>query len=199
MTDRPRIGAIVLAGGRSRRFGRDKLAESVEGRPLLERAIAAVLTVVDPGDVVVVAGPGAAPAVPAGLRVAHDAVAGEGPLAGLLAGLDAHDPRVDRVVVVGGDMPDLVPAVLTTLVEALDGAPAALLEAGDRVRALPMAVRRGPALGTAQALFAAGERRLRAVPLALGPTMVPAATWRAADPAGATLRDIDTREDLARR
>ena len=37
-----RIGAIVLAGGRSSRFGRDKLAESIDGRPLLDRAVEAV-------------------------------------------------------------------------------------------------------------------------------------------------------------
>ncbi|MGH2474787.1 MAG: NTP transferase domain-containing protein, partial [Candidatus Limnocylindrales bacterium] len=37
MTDAaPRIGAIVLAGGRSSRFGRDKLAEPMDGRPLLD-------------------------------------------------------------------------------------------------------------------------------------------------------------------
>ena len=199
MTSAPRTGAIVLAGGRSRRFGRDKLAEPVDGRPLLDRAIAAVLAVVDARDVVVVAGPDSTPTVPDGIRVAHDAVAGEGPLAGLVAGLSDLDQGVDRVLVVGGDMPDLVPAVLAALVAALDLADGALLETGDRVRALPMGVRRDAALTTARAQFATGERRLRAVPLALGATIVPAATWRASDPAGATLRDIDTQGDLARR
>ena len=52
-----RIGAIVLAGGRSSRFGRDKLAEIVDGRPLLDHAIDAVRAVAT--DIVVVVAPGA--------------------------------------------------------------------------------------------------------------------------------------------
>ena len=42
MSADPAVAAIVLAGGRSSRFGRDKLAEPLDGRPLLDHAIAAV-------------------------------------------------------------------------------------------------------------------------------------------------------------
>ena len=112
-----RIGAIVLAGGRSSRFGRDKLAEPIDGRPLLHHAIAAVQSVA--GDVVVVVAPGQDPALPEGVRLVHDAAAFEGPLAGLAAGLEALDPDIDRVVVVAGDMPTLEPAVLKRLVAML--------------------------------------------------------------------------------
>ena len=31
----PTVTGLVLAGGRSSRFGRDKLAEPIDGRPLL--------------------------------------------------------------------------------------------------------------------------------------------------------------------
>ena len=41
----PSVSGIVLAGGRSARFGRDKLAESIDGRPLLHLAAEAVATV----------------------------------------------------------------------------------------------------------------------------------------------------------
>lgn len=47
------VSAIVLAGGRSSRFGRDKLAEPIAGEPLLNRTIAAlgpVATVKDAGE-----------------------------------------------------------------------------------------------------------------------------------------------------
>ncbi|MGC2033941.1 MAG: NTP transferase domain-containing protein [Thermoplasmata archaeon] len=37
------LGVVVLAGGRSRRFGRDKLQERIDGRPILGRVLDAVL------------------------------------------------------------------------------------------------------------------------------------------------------------
>ncbi|HSW43930.1 MAG TPA: NTP transferase domain-containing protein, partial [Patescibacteria group bacterium] len=49
-----RVTGIVLAGGRSTRFGEDKLVAEVGGRPLLHLAIDAVATAVD--EVVVVVG-----------------------------------------------------------------------------------------------------------------------------------------------
>jgi molybdopterin-guanine dinucleotide biosynthesis protein A len=36
------ISVAILAGGRSSRFGRDKLAEPIDGQPLLSRVIDAV-------------------------------------------------------------------------------------------------------------------------------------------------------------
>ena len=66
----------MLAGGRSSRFGRDKLAEPMaDGRSLLHHAIAAVDALGSGIDVVVVAAPGIDPPLPAGVRLAHDPVA----------------------------------------------------------------------------------------------------------------------------
>jgi molybdopterin-guanine dinucleotide biosynthesis protein A len=186
--------AIVLAGGRSSRFGRDKLAEPVDGVPMLARAVGAVAGVVD--EVLVVVAPGAATEIPAGARRIDDARAFEGPLAGVDAGLAATDAGV--VLVVGGDMPTLVPAVLRRLIDAL-GNPsvdAAVLEAGGRHRPLPMAVRRRPAIAITETLLASDERRLRALRDGLALAVVADADWRADDPAGATLRDIDRPDDL---
>jgi len=50
-----RVSGIVLAGGASRRFGRDKLVEPIDGIPLLERAVLALAGLVE--EVVVVIGP----------------------------------------------------------------------------------------------------------------------------------------------
>jgi uridine kinase len=192
-----RIGAIVLAGGRSARFGRDKLAEVIDGRPLLDHAIAAVRVVAT--DVVVVAAPAANPAVPAGVRVAHDPVAFEGPLAGVAAGLAALDPAVDRVLVVAGDMPSLVPAVLRRLLDAIGAGRAAAVLGVDRDQPpLPMALDRDRAVGATDRLIEAGKTRLRALPEALDAEIVPEAVWRYDDPAGASFRDVDTPGDLPR-
>jgi len=190
-----RIGAIVLAGGRSSRFGRDKLAEPIDGRPLLHHAIAAVRGVAT--DIVVVVPPDANLDVPDGVRVAHDPVAFEGPLAGLAVGLAALDPAVDRVVVVAGDMPTLVPAVLQRLLDAVaPGSDAAILGRDGDGPPVPLAVRRRRALAAVVTLLDAGERRLRAVPQVLDADTIPETAWRVDDPTAVTLRDIDTPEDL---
>ena len=190
-----RIGAIVLAGGRSTRFGRDKLAEPIDGEPLLDHAIRAVKAVAS--DVVVVAAPGAATIVPDGVRLAHDPVAFEGPLAGLAAGLAALDPAIDRVVVVAGDMPSLAPTVLRRLIEAIGpAADASLLDVHGEPVPLPMAVRAEIAAESARRLLDGGERRLRALPESLRTEVIAEAAWRLDDPHGASLRDIDREADL---
>lgn len=190
-----RIGAIVLAGGRSSRFGRDKLAEIVDGQSLLDRAIVAVAAVAS--DVVVVIAPGADRSVPAGARLVHDITAFQGPLAGLAIGLAALEPEVDRAIVVGGDMPSLIPAVLARLLAALEVTiDAAMLDVDGHFVPLPMAVRRGVALPVARSLVDAGERRLRALPLALRVTIIAEGRWRLDDPGGLTLRDVDVPGDL---
>lgn len=193
-----RVSAIVLAGGRSSRFGRDKLAELVGGRPLLQHAIDAVRPYAS--EVLVVIAPDAVPvvppAVPAHVLVVRDSVAFEGPLAGLLAGLGAA--RESTVLITAGDMPELVPDVVQALLAALEstGAEAAVLDHDGRPRPLPMAVLREPALAAAARLIAAGERRLGALTETLATNVIPEATWRALDPDGRTMRDIDTPADL---
>jgi molybdopterin-guanine dinucleotide biosynthesis protein A len=194
MTGDRRVTAIVLAGGRSSRFGRDKLAEPVAGRTLLQHAIEGVRAFAT--DVLVVAAPAASPDVPAGIRVVHDPRPFEGPLAGLRAGLTSAD--TDVVLVTAGDMPDLAPAVAEALLAALDApeTEAVLLRHDGRSRPLPMALRRQPALAAAAALVAAGERRLGALPEALRHQVIEEADWRPLDPDGRTLEDVDTPEDL---
>jgi molybdopterin-guanine dinucleotide biosynthesis protein A len=188
------VTAIVLAGGRSSRFGRDKLIEPIDGRPLLHHAIDAVRPL--SSEVIVVVAPGSVADVPPGVRVVHDRVAFDGPLAGVLAALEAAAAPV--VVVVGGDMPDLVPGVIRAMLAALDEptTEAATLDHAGRPRPLPMTLRRDAALSTARRLIDSGERRLAALPDALRTTVIAEGTWRALDPDARTMRDIDTPADL---
>jgi molybdenum cofactor guanylyltransferase len=189
----PPVSVIVLAGGRSSRFGRDKLAEPIDGRPLLQHAIDAVRPVA--AQIVVVAAPGATPPGLADVELIHDAASFEGPLAGVLAGLAAASEPL--VVVVGGDMPTLVPAVIECLVVGLEpGVDVAVLEHDGRARPLPMALRRDAALAQTERSFRAGERRLRTLIEGLAVRVIPEPTWRALDPDGLTVRDIDTSADL---
>lgn len=199
------ITAIVLAGGRSRRFGSDKLAAELDGAPLLSASVAAVAMVADR---VIVAG-AATQASPVARDPAvewrlDDEPFG-GPLAALSSVLDSaiasQGPEV--ALVVGGDMPRLVPAVLVAMVEVVLGDPeieAVVLEASaaPRRQVLPLALRVEPAGRAARALLAAGDRSLRALIERLEARELPERAWRALDPQGDTLVDVDTGADLAR-
>ena len=203
MTGREGSAAIVLAGGASSRFGTDKMAALLDGRPLLHHALAAAGEVAD--TVVVVLAPGAdpveLPSTRSRLLVAYDPETHQGPLAGLAAGLTAlvrTAPEIDLAIVFGGDMPWVVPAVLTMLLAALDASPtigAATLEA-EPTAILPLAVRPSMAAPAAAALLADGRRALRGVLLRVPAAVVSAEAWTALDPRRLTLRDVDLPGDL---
>ena len=192
---------IVLAGGRASRFGADKLAIVIDGRPLLLHAIDAVAAVCSEVIVVTAAGSDAAGpldvgAQPVPLRWTRDQVADRGPLAGLLAGLEKTTAAT--VIVVGGDMPSLVPAVLALLLDRLGaGVEAAALADGDSLRPLPAALTRTAALAAATTLTP-DRPGLRDLLARLRTELVPEAEWRLVDPTGASLLDVDRPADLAR-
>jgi molybdopterin-guanine dinucleotide biosynthesis protein A len=189
---------IVLAGGRSSRFGRDKLAEPLAGRPLAWHAIAAVAAVCR--DVIVVVAPGSVPPAPPAdapeVRVVGDVAPFRGPLAGLLAGLDAAAEDVGLVV--GADMPELAPAVLEALLAELrrSAADAVVLDGPDGPQPLPAAFAVAPARRVARELVAADRGSLRGLFEVLHAVHLPPATWLPLDPGGGTLRDIDRPGDL---
>lgn len=192
---------IVLAGGASSRFGSDKVTTPFDGRPLVHHALERVARCVD--EIVLVLAPDAdVPSLPPDLAgritIARDPAAHGGPLAGLATALDAITGTTPGIaLVVGADMPRLAPAVLQLLVAALEDAPttgAAALEAQPPA-ALPMAVAIDLARLAANALLAEDRRSLRGLLDALHATTIPATTWRALDPGGHTLDDIDLPTD----
>jgi molybdopterin-guanine dinucleotide biosynthesis protein A len=198
----PAASGILLAGGRSSRFGGDKLAASYRGRPLIDHAVLAlaeiateVLVLVPPvGDAPLTVDPGRGPPV----RVIRDPEPFGGPLVALLAGLERAAESL--AVVAGGDMPSLAPTVLGAMLRALDNSEHALvaLDFRGRVQPLPLVVRVGSATPIVRRLLGTGERSLRSLLTAGGAARLPEADWRPLDPAAITLRDIDTRADLGR-
>jgi len=190
--------AVVLAGGASRRMGTDKRLVDVDGSPMLQRVIDAL---VDGTEILVVTDP--ARPLPRDRftdpRIRHvaDIRPGEGPLAGLEAGLTAA--RADTVLVVAADMPWLEPAILRLLVARLAAAPGtdlACLVTDRGPQPVPMACRRAPTLARVTRLLDSGERRLRAILDHHAVTMIEELDWRPADRSGRSLRDVDTPADL---
>ena len=95
---------IVLAGGRSRRLGRDKAGEVLLGRTLLQRVVDKLAQAIQ--ELVVVAAPeGLLPPLEASVpwRRVEDIYPGQGPLAAIYAGLLAA--RYEHAVAVACDMP----------------------------------------------------------------------------------------------
>lgn len=165
--------------------------------PLLHHAVLRLGEVC--GQVVVVLAPDAPePAMPPGvaITIARDPTEGEGPLAGLHAGLLAAPS--DLALVAAGDMPDLQTRVLLELLQVADEAPvdAVALQDGDRYRPLPCVVRSAAAADATHTLLHAGRRALRDVLDALRVAVIDEATWVALDPARRTLFDVDAPSDL---
>ena len=118
------ITAVILAGGRSRRLGRDKAVEPFAGEPLLCRVIrrAAAGVNANAGDVVVVvADPARAAALPLEPehRTAVDAFPGCGPLGGIYTGLTAA--RTEWSLVAACDLPFLSVPLLRYMARLRDG------------------------------------------------------------------------------
>lgn len=115
-----RPDAVVLAGGRSTRLGRDKAAVEVGGVPLLDRVLRAVGPV---SARVVVAGPHRrltpgtpAPGTGAGPVWCREDPPGGGPVAGVAAAL--RQVRAERVYVLAVDLPFLTADALRALAAA---------------------------------------------------------------------------------
>ena len=193
-----RPSGILLAGGASRRFGRPKLTEPLDGVPLFHRPLAALIDSCD--DVVIVLAPDAPePTLPAGadrVSFARDQVAYEGPLAGTRAGLERV--RGDRAVLVAADMPGVSAALLSLMARRAKGSDRkaiVLIDEGTG-RPLPAVVAVKPALDLARTLLERGERRLRALVDGLEPEGLPQTAWSEVDPNGLWRRDVDLPEDL---
>lgn len=159
------LAGVVLAGGASRRMGRDKATLTVPGRfgdlTLVEHLVSVLGQRCDP--VFVVAAQGQAlPDLPA--QVLRDEVPGLGPLPAVGLGLRAAaDAGAARAFVCAVDMPFLTPELIDELAgSAAEGAVDIVLARADRDHYLA-GVYRTELAAAVDALVAGGERRVRAL------------------------------------
>ena len=116
MTQRSKVTGVVLAGGRSRRLGRDKAVEPVGGEPLISRVIGRMSEVAD--DIVVVVNDNERASqlpLPQDAAVVIDTYPDKGSLGGIFSGLSAG--REDWAIVVACDMPFINVALLRHILD----------------------------------------------------------------------------------
>lgn len=185
---------VVLAGGRSRRFGGPKALATLAGVPLVARAATAVAAAT-PRAVVITGDPATARAAKCPAR--PDRVPGMGPLGGLLTALEWASELGDvGVLLVGVDMPFLDAGVLRRLLE--NCRPPATVPIGDdglhmqplcawyAVDVLPVVLDR----------VATGRLQLRDLLSEVGAHRIPETAVAGARPRSLVFMNVNTREDL---
>jgi molybdopterin-guanine dinucleotide biosynthesis protein A len=124
-------------------------------------------------------------------------VAGQGPLQGIAAGLAALRGRADVAYVSSCDVPLLRAAFVARMLELLGDADIVVPEAAGRQHPLA-GVYRLSILPVARRLLGRGQRRLLALLDEVRTRVVGPDAIRTADPELASLRNINTPEDLQR-
>jgi molybdopterin-guanine dinucleotide biosynthesis protein A len=190
--------AIILAGGRSTRLGRDKASELLLGVPLLQHVLSRVEGLVQ--EVVVVRAAGQAlPEVdaPVAVRVVDDVYAGSGPLGGIYTGLKAIE--TPRALTVACDMPLLQPSLLSELLALATDGYDAVVPTNELYLPEPLCAVYGPAcLPAVAAQLGAGALKVALFLDKVRVRYVPPATWRAWDPEGVSFLNVNREEDLRR-
>ncbi len=192
MTD---VSAVVLAGGASRRMGRDKRAlpwdqdAAGQARTLLQSIVSRVHAF--SSDVIVVAND-ELDATPA--RVVPDAFPDSGSLGGIYSGLAAA--AQDAAFVCAADMPFLNPELAVRLIDRLGGSDAVVPVVDGRPEPLHAVYRRTLLDPMRERI---GTRQLKISPLfdAANVTWIEEAELRTIDPELASFRNINTPAEYA--
>ncbi len=196
--------AIILCGGKSARFGSDKAMLAIDGTPMIRRMIGRVSPVVD--EIIIAArdqaqGRYIAEAIPNDLKVVYDPVTGYGPVAGILAGIQASESEYS--VCLACDLPHINPDVIDALFGCAEDS------GGDADAAVPMhrngmiealhAVYGRPMIRACQIAMENRERTVRsAISLLKRAVFVPTESLRRFDPDLRTFLNVNYPEDLGR-
>ncbi len=145
----------VLAGGKSRRMGRDKAFLPVGEATLIEETVRPLEKHFD--EVLVAISPGQ-PVPPLPWRTVEDEVSGQGPLRGILTCL--RNARHEACFVLACDAPGLSAAVISKIVSASDGADIAVAVTNGGLKEPLLGVYRTSVIPEIEALLASGERSI---------------------------------------
>jgi molybdopterin-guanine dinucleotide biosynthesis protein A len=185
------VSAAVMAGGKSRRMGRDKAWLDVgDGRPIVQRVIDVLREVAD--EVFLVANDERYRTL--GLRVVPDRFPEGGALGGIATGIGAA--AHDRVLVAACDMPFLIPDMFRLLIERSEDADAVVPKIADEYETLHALytkaclppIERALASGKMRVISFFGDVRVRALD---------EAELRRVDPDLQSFTNVNTPEELA--
>jgi molybdopterin-guanine dinucleotide biosynthesis protein A len=188
----PRILGVILAGGTSRRFGSDKCVALLDGMALLERVIERARSQVS----ALLLNANREINIDSKIERLSDNAPGEGPLAGILAGLrQAEERAFSHVASFACDTPFFPRDTVVCFSKSLHNSAAdfAVARCGPTIHRIfalwPIMCR--PRLETA---YTAGARSMRSIENWLSPARVDFA--REDGPGGDAFFNINTRSDL---
>jgi molybdopterin-guanine dinucleotide biosynthesis protein A len=181
---------VILAGGRSRRMGRDKAALPAGDGTMVEHLVRRLGPVAD--EIIVATGSTPAGVTLDGVQQVDDRYPGAGPLAGMHAGfLVAHQPWV---WVVGCDLPDVEPGLGRFLLDLAPGFEAVVPRPDGEPEGVCALYDRN-LLSTIQAQLEAGEHSIKNLMARCRVRIVPASALRTVDPELRSFRNVNTTAD----
>ncbi len=191
-----RLSVLVLAGGQSRRMGRDKARLVVQGEPLILRVVRRVKQVAD--EVLVVSRWPHEYAF-TGVACVPDVLPGQGPLAGMWSGALVAAGRY--IAPVACDMPFVNPDLLQAMVEVLEAQPhleGVLPVEEERAHPLHGVYRRQTFLQTGARALRRGKRAIQAALDQMHLDLWTKARWRSWEPEGRAFWNLNTFKDFQR-
>jgi molybdopterin-guanine dinucleotide biosynthesis protein A len=194
-------GALILTGGRSRRFGRNKALVKLGGKPLLLHVVDAAMDVAD--EIVVAIGrehqvDSYTGLVPESVRVLRDAMQEKSPLVGIITGFEVM--KSEYSLVLSNDTPFAKQRVLEYLFKRAAGSDAAIprwMSGG--LEPLQSVYRVRSALPAAKvALSERGFRNVDMIKRLRRVTYIPVSVLKRLDSDLITFFNVNTRSDLRR-
>ena len=157
-----KYGAIILAGGRSSRMGKDKASLEISGKSMVERLLLKLSPIV--AEVVLIRAPGQSiPNIPVELenrtKVGWDSVKDRGPLQGIVDGLPLLNSAIDKVFLLTCDLPNITTDWLQSLKDILTEEFDLVCTEENKIINPLLAIYRRNVLEPAPKLLAEGKRR----------------------------------------
>lgn len=183
------LTGAVLAGGQSRRYGRNKAFEVFEGKRLIDRAVESLRSRCDP---VLLVANDLSLYLDVNATLVQDFIPRQGPLVGLYTAL-LFSPH-DWVYVRATDMPVLVPDLLAMMLDLRGSFDIVVPVIGNDYEPLAALYHRRCIPAVAGAIERS-QRRVVSFYKSVRVRTVSEKRWRAVDPSGISFANVNTPED----